>query len=62
MTNDQLRLNCKLLKATQGNKYKELAELLGIKQDSFYSFLRGRFDLSAQNQEHLEYILNTLQE
>ena len=34
--NEFLRKECKMLKAMQGVSYKELAELLEVRQDSFY--------------------------
>lgn len=42
--NEELRKRCKLAKAMQGISYKELAEYLEIKQDSFYCWLKGYYN------------------
>ena len=43
--NEILRKEVKLLKALQGVSYKEIAEeYLGIRQDSFYSWLKGYYN------------------
>lgn len=39
--NEFLRKECKTLKAFQGVAYKEIADYLEIKQNSFYSWLNG---------------------
>ena len=51
--NDKLREQCKLLKALQGISYKEMSEYLEIKQDSFYCWLKGYYDLSYRKQRRL---------
>ncbi len=51
--NDFLRKECKMLKALQGVSYKELAEYIDIRQDSFYSWLRGYYNLSQEKQDQL---------
>ena len=58
--NSFLRTECKLLKVMQGITYKELAELLEIKQDSFYSWLHGNYDLGIDRQMHLQDIISTI--
>ena len=61
--NDYLRKEVKLLKALQGISYKELAEeYLGLRQDSFYSWLHGYYDLGIEKQHLLLEILNILKE
>ena len=60
--NNYLREQCKLLKALQNVSYKELAEYLEIKQDSFYSWLRGYYNLSDEKQQRLNEILTNLKE
>ena len=60
--NNYLREQCKLLKALQNVSYKELAEYLEIKQDSFYSWLRGYYNLSDEKQQRLKDILTNLKE
>ena len=62
MMNEFLRKECKLLKAVQGVSYKELAELLEVRQDSFYSWLKGYYDYSDRRQERLKEILDTIKE
>ena len=46
--NEKLREQVKLLKALQGITYKEIAGYLEIKQDSLYSWLKGRYDFSPE--------------
>ena len=46
--NDTLRKECRLLKAIQNISYKELASYLEVKDDSFYSWLKGYFDFGIQ--------------
>lgn len=60
--NDILRKKCKLLKALQGISYKELAEYMEIKQDSFYCWLKGYYNLSDEKQNRLNEIIMTLKE
>lgn len=60
--NERLREQCRLLKALQGVSYRELAELLEIKQDSFYCWLKGYYDLGAERQERLNEIIETIKE
>ena len=49
--NDYLRKEVKLLKALQGISYKEIAEFLEIRQDSFYSWLKGYYNFSIDRKE-----------
>lgn len=58
--NEELRKRCKLAKAMQGITYKELAEYLEIKQDSFYCWLKGYYNLSYKKQKILDNILSLL--
>lgn len=60
--NEFLRKECKMLKAMQGVSYKELAELLEVRQDSFYSWLKGYYDYSDRRQLRLKEILDTIKE
>ena len=62
MTNEQLRKECKMLKALQGISYTELAEYLEIKQQSMYNFLKGEYDLSIEKQQKLFDIITNLKE
>lgn len=60
--NDYLRKECKLLKALQDVSYKELAEHLEIKTDSFYCWLKGYYDLSPEKQSRLKEIVSLMKE
>lgn len=60
--NEFLRKECKYLKCYQGITYKEIAEYLEIKQDSFYSWLKGYYDFSYDRQYKLKKIIDTLRE
>lgn len=60
--NDFLRKECKLLKALQGVSYKELAENLEIKTDSFYCWLKGYYNFSFERQQRLKEIVSILKE
>lgn len=61
--NNYLRIEVKLLKALQDITYKELAEeYLGIRQDSFYSWLKGYYDLGEEKQKQLYDVVLTLKE
>lgn len=61
--NDYLRKEVKLIKALQGISYKELSEeYLGIRKDSFYSWLHGYYDLGKEKQELLYDVISTLKE
>lgn len=60
--NEFLRKECKTLKAFQGVAYKEIADYLEIKQNSFYSWLNGQYDLSTQKQTQLKEIISILKE
>lgn len=57
---DELRKQCKLLKAMYGVSYKEIASYIEIKQDSFYSWLKGYYDLSLMRKQRLAEILDLL--
>ena len=59
--NDKLRFRVKEAKAFQNVSYKEISEKLEIKTSSFYSWLRGYFDLSLQKQRKLFEILKDLE-
>ena len=59
---EDLRKRCKLAKALNGISYKDLSKYLEIKQDSFYSWLKGYYELSYGKQLKLWQLLNTLKE
>lgn len=48
---DILRNECKYLKCCQGITYKEIAEYLEVRQDSFYSWLKGYYNFSIERKE-----------
>lgn len=60
--NNKLRYECKCLKVFQNISYKELAEYLEIKQDSFYCWLKGYYDFSIEKQRKLKSIIDILKE
>ena len=41
---------------------KEIAEYLEIRQDSFYSWLKGYYSFSIERQQKLKEIIETLRE
>ena len=60
--NENLRKEVKLLKALQGISYKEVAEFLEIRQDSFYNWLKGYYEFSEERQTRLIEIIGCLKE
>lgn len=60
--NDKLRKEVKLLKALQGISYKEIAEFLEIRQDSFYNWLKGYYEFSEERQRRLLDVIACLKE
>ena len=60
--NDFLRKEVKLLKAIQGISYKEIAELMEMRQSSLYNWLSGNYNLGIEKQEHLQFLIDTLKE
>lgn len=60
--NDKLRKDVKLLKALQGISYKEMAELLEIRQDSFYNWLKGYYEFGEERQDRLIEVICCLKE
>lgn len=59
---DILRNECKYLKCYQGITYKEIAEYLEVRQDSFYSWLKGYYNFSIERKEQLQDIIANLRE
>ena len=59
---DFLRKECKELKCFQGITYKEIAEYLEIRQDSFYSWLKGCYNFSPERKQTLKGIIDNLRE
>ena len=58
--NDYLRKKVRLLHAMQDIKYKEIAEYLEIKQDSFWSWLHGYYNFGENKQHRLAEIIDDL--
>ena len=55
---ENLRKQVKLLKALQDISYKEIAEYLEINKNSFYNWLKGYYDFSAEKEQRLIEILS----
>ena len=63
MENDTtLRTRVKEIKCYQNVNYKELAEYMEMKPQTFYSWLQGLFNFSDANRQKLEDILDILKE
>ena len=60
--NDKLRKEVKILKALQGVSYKEIAELLEIRQDSFYNWLKGYYEFGNERQHRILEVICCLKE
>ena len=60
--NEALRKQVKELKVYQDISYKELAEYLEIKRNSFYNWLKGYYNFSEEKQKQLQDIINNLKE
>lgn len=60
--NDFLRNQVKMLKVLQGVKYKEIAEYLEIRQDSFYNWLKGYYNFGKARQARLLEVITCLKE
>lgn len=57
-SDNQLRQQIKFLKVLNNINYKTISNELGIKPKSFYSWLKGSFNLSPENNRKLETIIN----
>ena len=60
--NENLRKEVKLLKALQGISFKEVAEFLEIRQDSFNNWLKGYYEFSEERQRRLLDVIACLKE
>lgn len=58
ISDNALRNEIKLLKAFQGINYKDISQKLGIKQRSFYAWIKADFNLSSANKYKLSLIIN----
>lgn len=59
---DELRNKVKLLKALQDISYNELSQHLEIHRNSFYNWLKGYYNLSAEKEKRLREILAYISE
>ena len=57
LTDTALRTKVKTMKIFEGISYKTFSKILGIKQNSFYGWLKGNFNLSDTNKRKLEQYL-----
>jgi hypothetical protein len=55
--NEKMRQKCKELKCFFGVPYIEIAEHLEVKKSSFYAWLRGNYNFSAQRLTRLQAIV-----
>lgn len=62
ITDLELRKEVRALKAFYNIKYKSISEELGIKQNSFYGWLKNDFSLSSSNKRKLECIIKRYKE
>ena len=60
--NNILRKQVKELKMLQDIQYKEIAEYLDIRPNSFYNWLKGQYDFSFDRQQQLKEIIENLKE
>lgn len=58
--NETLRVRVKTLKIMQGISYKEIAEYMEVKPDTFYHWLYGAFNWTDDNQKRLYEIVCNL--
>ena len=59
---EKLRNKVKLLKAFQNVSYTSIAEDLEIHRNSFYNWLKGYYNLSAEKEKRLTEIINLISE
>lgn len=58
--NRYLRKKCKLIKSFNNITYKQMAKEIGIKEDSFYNWIKERYDLGTEKQQLLyNYVIKT---
>lgn len=57
---EKLRKEVKLLKALQGISYNEIAGYLEVHRNSFYNWLKGYYNLSAENEKRLIEIIGLI--
>ena len=59
---EKLRKDVKLLKALQSVSYTEIAGYLEIHKNSFYNWLKGYYNLSAEKEKRLIEIIELISE
>ena len=57
---EKLRKEVKLLKALHGISYNDIAGYLEIHRNSFYNWLKGYYNLSAENEKRLIEIIGLI--
>lgn len=58
--NRYLRKKCKLIKVFNNITYKQMAKEIGIKEDSFYNWIKEKYDLGEEKQKILyKYVIKT---
>lgn len=57
-----LRQEVKLLKAFNGISYTAFAEAIGVKQNSFYAWLRGQYDFGFYTEQTLKQFISKQKE
>ena len=62
LSDKELIENVKKLKLFQDIPYNRIAEMLGIKRNSFYNYIKGQYSFSDTRNIQLENIINTLKE
>ena len=62
LSDDILRQKVKELKLFQNVPYKEIAELLDIKTNSLYNWLKCQYSFSETRKKQLEDIINIIKE
>lgn len=60
MKQEELRKKVRILKATQDISYKELAEMIELRDSSMYNWLRNQYDLSYEKAKLLADIVALL--
>lgn len=60
MTNKELRIQVKLLKALNDITYSELAEMMDLSKSTIYNWLDGQFDFGQKRTNELIELVTNL--